>query len=211
MMRPPVPDLEESDHVRHRSARRGDVALIVLSAFWGLLVLFLCIVLVNTFRVLESTKMMIDTVREETILSPRGQGLRRADERDARAGRYGHGARREALRPGRAGGGEPAREDRVVRGRHLEGGEEVPRRSEFGAVRRLFWLALGLGAGAAGAIVTLRFARRQAEKVAPARIAREARGGLMDLAKLVTESLAEGQRAMREREVELRKDLRDAG
>jgi hypothetical protein len=78
-------------------------------------------------------------------------------------------------------------------------------------VRRLFWLALGLGAGAAGAIVTLRIARRQAEKVAPARIAREARGGLMDLAKLVTESLAEGQRAMREREVELRKDLRDAG
>ena len=38
----------------------GDTALIVLSAFWGLLVLFLCIVLVNTFRVLESTKMMID-------------------------------------------------------------------------------------------------------------------------------------------------------
>ena len=45
----------------------GDVALIVLSAFWGLLVLFLCIVLINTFRVLESTKMMIDQVREETI------------------------------------------------------------------------------------------------------------------------------------------------
>ena len=31
----------------------GDIALIVLSAFWGLLVLFLCIVLLNTFRVLE--------------------------------------------------------------------------------------------------------------------------------------------------------------
>ncbi len=45
----------------------GDVALIVLSAFWGLLVLFLCIVLVNTFRVLESTKMIIDTMREETV------------------------------------------------------------------------------------------------------------------------------------------------
>ena len=38
----------------------GDVALIVLSAFWGLLVLFLCIVLINTFRVLESTKLIID-------------------------------------------------------------------------------------------------------------------------------------------------------
>ncbi|HET9723958.1 MAG TPA: hypothetical protein VFR44_08975 [Actinomycetota bacterium] len=78
-------------------------------------------------------------------------------------------------------------------------------------MRRLFWLALGLGAGAAGAIVTLRFARRQAEKVAPSRIAREARGGFMDLAKLVSESMAEGQRAMREREESLRRDLRDAG
>ena len=45
----------------------GDVALIVLSAFWGLLVLFLCIVLVNTFRVLESTKLLIDGIREETV------------------------------------------------------------------------------------------------------------------------------------------------
>jgi hypothetical protein len=45
----------------------GDTALIVLSAFWGLLVLFLCVVLINTFRVLESTKMMIDMMREETV------------------------------------------------------------------------------------------------------------------------------------------------
>jgi hypothetical protein len=45
----------------------GDVALIVLSSFWGLLVLFLCIVLLNTFRVLESTKLLIDGIREETI------------------------------------------------------------------------------------------------------------------------------------------------
>jgi len=45
----------------------GDVALIVLAAFWGLLVLFLCIVLLNTFRVLESTKMLIDGIREETV------------------------------------------------------------------------------------------------------------------------------------------------
>jgi hypothetical protein len=45
----------------------GDIALIVLSAFWGLLVLFLCIVLLNTFRILESTKILIDGIREETI------------------------------------------------------------------------------------------------------------------------------------------------
>ena len=45
----------------------GDTALIILAAFWGLLVLFLCIVLLNTFRVLESTKMMIDATREDTV------------------------------------------------------------------------------------------------------------------------------------------------
>ena len=78
-------------------------------------------------------------------------------------------------------------------------------------MRRLFWVALGLGAGAVGAIVTARFARKQAEKVAPSRLAREAKGGIMDLAKLVSASVAEGQRAMREREDELRGDLRDAG
>ncbi|OFW78705.1 MAG: hypothetical protein A2Z48_10085 [Actinobacteria bacterium RBG_19FT_COMBO_70_19] len=78
-------------------------------------------------------------------------------------------------------------------------------------MRRLFWIAVGLGAGAVGAIMTMRFARRQAQKVAPSRIAREAKGGIMDLAKLVSESVAEGQRAMREREGELRGDLQDAG
>lgn len=45
----------------------GDIALIVLAAFWGLLVLFLCVVLINTFRILESTKMLIDGIREETV------------------------------------------------------------------------------------------------------------------------------------------------
>ncbi len=45
----------------------GDTALIIVSAFWGLLVLFLCVVLLNTFRVLESTKMTIDAFRQETV------------------------------------------------------------------------------------------------------------------------------------------------
>jgi hypothetical protein len=48
-------------------ATAGDTALIVLAAFWGLLVLALCVVLLNTFRVLESTKMTIDMMREETV------------------------------------------------------------------------------------------------------------------------------------------------
>lgn|SRR5512132_1107797 len=48
-------------------ATAGDTALIIVAALWGALVLFLCLVLANTFRVLESTKMTIDAMREETI------------------------------------------------------------------------------------------------------------------------------------------------
>ncbi len=71
-------------------------------------------------------------------------------------------------------------------------------------MRRLFWLALGLGAGAAGAIMTARFARRQMDKVAPSTLAREARGGLLDLSRRVSESIEEGRRAMQEKEEQLR-------
>ena len=48
-------------------ATAGDAALIVLAAFWGLLVLFLCVVLLNTYNVLTSTKTLIDGIREETV------------------------------------------------------------------------------------------------------------------------------------------------
>lgn len=71
-------------------------------------------------------------------------------------------------------------------------------------MKRIFWLALGLGAGAAGAIMTARFARRQMDKVAPSTLAREARGGLLDLSRRVSESMEEGRRAMQEKEEELR-------
>ena len=75
-------------------------------------------------------------------------------------------------------------------------------------MRRLFWVALGLGAGAASAILATRFVRKQTAKVAPANLAREARGSMVDLAKLVSDSLAEGKAAMQEKEDELRSGLR---
>jgi len=75
-------------------------------------------------------------------------------------------------------------------------------------VRRIFWLALGLGAGVAGAVMSMRFLRKQADKVAPANLARQARGGLMDVARLFSESIAEGREAMREKEEELRSESR---
>lgn len=74
-------------------------------------------------------------------------------------------------------------------------------------MRRVFWLALGLGAGAAGAVMSARFAKKQAKKV-PAAVVREARGGVMELTKLFNESIAEGKRAMAEKERELRSDDR---
>lgn len=45
----------------------GDVALIVLAAFWGLLVLFLAVVMLNVFRLLESVKMLVDGIKDETV------------------------------------------------------------------------------------------------------------------------------------------------
>lgn len=45
----------------------GDWALVILAAFWGVLVLFLSLVMVNLFRVLESTKLLVDGIRTETV------------------------------------------------------------------------------------------------------------------------------------------------
>lgn len=73
-------------------------------------------------------------------------------------------------------------------------------------MRRVFWVALGLGAGTAGAILASRWTKRQARRVSPQTIAREAKGGILDLGKLLTESLAEGRQAMDEREAQLRRD-----
>ena len=73
--------------------------------------------------------------------------------------------------------------------------------------RRGFWVALGFGAGATGAVLASRWTKKQAARVAPATLAREAKGGLLDLGKLVSESIAEGRQAMVDRERELRADL----
>ena len=45
----------------------GDTALTIVAVFWAVLVLGLLVVLINTFRVLESTKMTIDTMRQEVV------------------------------------------------------------------------------------------------------------------------------------------------
>ena len=45
----------------------GDVALIILASAWAVLVAGLIYVLMGTQSVLQSTKILIDTMREETV------------------------------------------------------------------------------------------------------------------------------------------------
>ena len=41
------------------------IALIGLAAFWAVLVLVLCVVLIGTYNVLTSTKLTIDAMRDD--------------------------------------------------------------------------------------------------------------------------------------------------
>ncbi len=45
----------------------GGIAAMVAALAWALMVLFVGLVFVNLFRVLESTKMLIDGIRQETV------------------------------------------------------------------------------------------------------------------------------------------------
>jgi len=45
----------------------GDWALLILAVFWAVLVVFLSAMLVTMVRLLESTKILIDGVRGETV------------------------------------------------------------------------------------------------------------------------------------------------
>jgi hypothetical protein len=74
-------------------------------------------------------------------------------------------------------------------------------------MRRIFWLAVGLGAGATAAVLLARWARRQGQKVAPANLGRQVSGAANDLGRLVRTAFAEGRAAMAEREAEIRAEL----
>ena len=46
----------------------GDWALIILAAFWAILVIFSSFVFVNLYRVLTSTKELLNGMRSETVV-----------------------------------------------------------------------------------------------------------------------------------------------
>jgi uncharacterized protein YoxC len=45
----------------------GDWALVILAVFWAVLVLFLALVMISVFRMLEAVKQLIDGIRTETV------------------------------------------------------------------------------------------------------------------------------------------------
>jgi len=75
-------------------------------------------------------------------------------------------------------------------------------------VRRLFWFGVGVGAGAAGALAASRWVGRQAERLAPANLARSARGAIAgaggDASETLVAAAQEFRKGMAEREAELR-------
>lgn len=76
-------------------------------------------------------------------------------------------------------------------------------------MKRLFWLAAGLSAGAASAVIASRAVKKQAEKMAPSNVARAAGNSAMDVGKRFASAMDEGRRAMDEREAEVREKVRN--
>ncbi len=74
-------------------------------------------------------------------------------------------------------------------------------------MRRIFWLALGLGFGATSAVMASRWMKQQAERMAPANIARQAGGTARDLVSLLGEAAREFQVGSAEKEAEVRGQL----
>ena len=192
----------------------SETALLIMAAFWAVLVVVLCIVLIGSYNVLTSTKITIDTMREETVpllreikttVEKTNREIDRVDTVLASAGSVmGRVERISGLVEEVAV--RPAREADQRRRRPAQGAG-VGRRSPGAEAP----CAACSGSGSAWASgrrdrpsrpragPSSRRARPQ-----PAAVAREAKGGLLDLSKLVAASIEEGRRAMAEREAELR-------
>jgi hypothetical protein len=76
-------------------------------------------------------------------------------------------------------------------------------------MRRIFWLAVGLGAGATTAVMAGRWVRRQARALAPASLAHNAGRTMRDTASLLGQAGREFREGMAEREAEVRASLGD--
>ncbi len=76
-------------------------------------------------------------------------------------------------------------------------------------MRRIFWLALGLGAGATAAVMSGRWMKRQTERMAPANLARQAGHRAADVSSVLVQAAKEFRAGAAEREAEIRSSLPD--
>jgi len=74
-------------------------------------------------------------------------------------------------------------------------------------VRRIFWLAMGLGAGATVGLAFNRWARQKSKQFGPANLGRQAGAVLSDAGTLLREAAAEFRRGSAEKEGEIRARL----
>ena len=76
-------------------------------------------------------------------------------------------------------------------------------------MRRIFWLALGLGAGATAAVMSGRWMKRQTQRMAPGNVARRAGSRAADLGSTLLQAAKEFRAGAAEREAEIRSSLED--
>ena len=74
-------------------------------------------------------------------------------------------------------------------------------------MRRGFWVAVGLGAGVAAAVMVSRWVRRQRQRLSPENIGSQLAEGARDFRRLVREALDEGRQAFIDKEEELKASL----
>ena len=74
-------------------------------------------------------------------------------------------------------------------------------------MRRIFWLALGLGAGATAAVISGRWMKRRTQRMAPTNLARQAGRGAVEFGSILAEAAKEFRAGATEREAEIRSGL----
>lgn len=74
-------------------------------------------------------------------------------------------------------------------------------------MRRVFWLAAGLGVGVTAAVMVSRWMRRQQERLSPANIGAQLGDTARDLGALLRSALDEGREEMRRVEAEIRSSM----
>ena len=74
-------------------------------------------------------------------------------------------------------------------------------------MRRIFWLAIGLGAGTTAAVMVNRWIRRQRARMAPSNIGRQAGSAVGGLKGIFQDALSEFRAGKEEKEAEIRAEM----